>query len=134
MNNPEIVDAQTTGNAITEQSCFWMTLVMGWKREIGRVVAKSEAVNASPEVTAEVALMAGELMVLAEQLESLYAEIDCHKVNFPVANEEPDDAVVQWNHQHIHLYEKLRTEGERLRNLLNEMFRLDKAAYRRFLC
>jgi len=127
MNNTQ-VETGVSDNNVIEQTGFWLKIVDGWKREIDRVVEKSESVDASPEITAEVAKTAGELSVLAEQLEDLSALIGCHKSQIPV-EVEPD-----WKNRHEYLNEKLLTEGQKFRTLLSEMFKLDKAAYRRFLC
>jgi hypothetical protein len=131
-NNIKPMNAQTTesGNLshVLEQTGFWLKIVEGWKREIGRVVERSEKVNASPEVTAKVALTAGELSVFADQLEELYNQIGYLKLQIP--SEESDE-------KHVNYYDvnrKLHSEGQRFRDLLSEMFKLDKAAYRRFLC
>lgn len=120
--------SQISDSNVVEQTGFWLQIVDGWKREIGRVVRKSEQVNASPEVTAEVARTAGELSVFADELEELYAQIGYHKLQIPV------EVQSAWNNRHESLNMKLQTEGERFRSLLSEMFKLDKAAYRRFLC
>lgn len=117
-----------TTNKFHEQTGFWLQIVDGWKREINRVVEKSEGVNGSPEVTAEVARIAGELSVLADQLDELYTLIGYHSLQI-TSETEP-----QWKSQYADLSAKLHSNGEKFRNLLSEMFRLDKAAYRKFLC
>lgn len=112
------------------QTDFWLKVVTGWKREIGKVVHKSEFVNASPQVTADVARTAGELSLFAEKLDELYAQIDTHQLNLPAADlQEPE-----WAQTHSLLSERLSSESRKFRDLLSEMFKLDKAAYKRFLC
>ncbi len=127
MNNTR-VQSVTSESGFLEQTRFWLKIVDGWKREISRVVEKSERVDASPEVTAEVARTAGELSVFADQLEELYTQIGYHKLQLP------SDISPDWKSQHEDLSDKLHSNGEKFRNLLTEMSRLDKAAYRRFLC
>lgn len=115
---------------LLEQSAFWLKVVNGWKREIGRVMEKSEEVKASPEITAEVAKTAGELSLFAENLDELCTQIGWHQLNLPVA----ENRDMEWKQTHLFLTERMSTEGEKFRNLLSEMFKLDKAAYKRFLC
>lgn len=114
---------------VLKQTDFWLKIVNGWKREIGNVMQKSEDVNASPQVTADVARTAGELSVFAEKLDELYTQIDHHQLNLPAADQQEE-----WTQTHFFLSERLNTESRKLRDLLSEMFKLDKAAYKRFLC
>jgi hypothetical protein len=114
---------------ILKQTDFWLKIVSGWKREIGNVMLKSEQVKASPQITAEVARTAGELSLFAEKLDELYGQIDLHQLNLPAV-----DQIEEWTQTHLFLSERLNTESRKLRNLLSDMFKLDKAAYKRFLC
>lgn len=114
---------------VLKQTDFWLKIVSGWKREIGNVMRKSEHVKASPQVTAEVARTAGELSLFAEKLDELYRQIDLHQLNLPAV-----DQIEEWTQTHLFLSERLNNESRILRELLSEMFKLDKAAYKRFLC
>ena len=114
---------------VLKQTDFWLKIVSGWKREIGNVMLKSEHVKASPQITAEVARTAGELSLFAEKLDELYRQIDLHQLNLPAVDE-----VEEWTQTHFFLSERLNNESRILRDLLSAMFKLDKAAYKRFLC
>ena len=126
----QVTHAYMTDVTLLEQTQFWLKIMDGWKREIGRVMQRSELVNASPAVTAEVARTAGELSMFAEQLNDLYTEIDYHKLQLPGSETQEKS----WRKEHEYLYRKLGRRGEQFRGLLTAMFRLDKEAYRRFLC
>lgn len=114
---------------VLKQTDFWLKIVSGWKREIGNVMMKSEHVKASPQITAEVARTAGELSLFAEKLDELYRQIDLHQLNLPAV-----DQIEEWMQTHLFLSERLNNESRILRGLLSDMFKLDKAAYKRFLC
>lgn len=114
---------------VLKQTDFWLKIVSGWKREIGNVMMKSEHVKASPQITAEVARTAGELSLFAEKLDELYRQIDLHQLNLPAV-----DQIEEWTQTHLFLSERLNNESRILRGLLSDMFKLDKAAYKRFLC
>lgn len=129
MSTNTISPANTTRPDVLQQTDFWLKIVSGWKREIGNVMQKIECVNASPQVTADVAKTAGELSLFAENLDELYTQIDLHQLNLPAADQQEE-----WTQTHFFLSDRLNNESRKLRHLLSEMFKLDKAAYKRFLC
>lgn len=111
-----------------EESRFWLKAIQSWKNVIGRMIAETGNINASPEVTAEVARTAGELSLLEDRLVPLTREIENHCSKLLVTS---DDAQMKIAH-HV-LYAKLLEEGNVFRNLLSEIFRLEEYAYRKFL-
>lgn len=113
-----------------DQAAFWLKVLSGWKREINEVVERSTHVAASSEVTAEVAKTAGRLSELVENLDELSTLIQHHQLNLPYADSNNSD----WKYTHSLLNERMYSEGEKIRNLLSEMFKLDQSAYKRFLC
>lgn len=115
---------------VMQQAGFWLKVVDGWKREINKVVTKSEDVVASAEITAEVARTAGELSVLSEKLDELSSQIIAHKVNLHDA----ELTLTEHDTTHSLLAERLYRESRKFRDLLSEMFKLNQAAYKRFLC
>src|SRR5687768_15822888 len=104
----QVMHAYITDVTLLEQTRFWLKIMDGWKREIGRVMKRAELVNASPSVTAEVARTAGELSSFAEQLNDLYTEIDYHKMQLPGSESQERS----WKKEHDYLYRKLDRRGE----------------------
>jgi hypothetical protein len=130
MYTNQIADTSSERFHWMDQAGFWLKVVGGWKREINKVVERSTLVAASSEVTAEVAKTAGELSELADNLDELSMQIGHHQLNLPYA----DSRKSEWKYTHSLLNERMNHESEKLRNLLSEMFKLDKSAYKRFLC
>ncbi len=130
MNTNKIADPCPEYFLWMDQAGFWLKLVNGWKREISKVVERSAEVAASSEVTAEVARIAGELSELADNLDELSRQIDSHQLHLPCA----DSNQSEWKYTHSLLNERMNHEGEKIKTLLSEMSKLDKSAYKRFLC
>lgn len=130
MHTSRIADTTNERFHWIDQAGFWLKVLNGWKREIKEVVERSTHVAASSEVTAEVARTAGQLSLLVENLDELSTQIRSHQLNLPYA----DSNKSEWKFTHSLLNERMYSEGEKIRNLLSEMFKLDKSAYKRFLC
>ena len=117
---------------LQEESKFWLHAIASWKTVITSLVEKSSDVKASPEITAEVAKTAGDLSLLAERLDPLFREVDEHHKLFLMCIEHECD-VTECAQRHSSLFTRVRTESEEFRTLVRQLFRLERAAYRKFI-
>jgi hypothetical protein len=117
---------------LQEESKFWLHAIASWRTVITNLVEKSNDVKASPEITAEVAKTAGDLSLLAERLDPLFRDVDEHHRLFLMCMEHECD-VTECTQRHSTLFSRVRSESEEFRTLVRQLFRLEKAAYRKFI-
>lgn len=115
-------------SVLYEESRYWLKAIQSWKNVIRRMMDETGNIDASAEITAQVARTAGELSLLEDRLVPLAREIENHCNKLLVANDYEHLKIA-----HQALYTKLLHEGSNFRNLLSEIFRLEEFAYKKFL-
>ena len=112
------------------QSYFWLKMVEGWQREMSRARLNDEVVKAFPELCGEVKRTTGELSRLTVKLDELHKQIGTFAVNLMNADDIDPERMLSYSL----LHEQLNREGEKFRELLSVLIKLNKLSKERILC
>ncbi len=112
------------------QSYFWLKMVEGWQREMSRARLNDEVVKAFPELCAEVKRTTVELSRLTVKLDELHKQIGTFAVNLMNADDIDPERMLSYSL----LHEQLNREGEKFRELLSVLIKLNKLSKERILC
>lgn len=110
----------------------WMNAVVSRKYLSDHLVMQCADVKASSATIAEVAVIAGELSILAEQLDSLSCEITGHHNDLSKSSQDSAPNP-EYSTRHDALHQKVSDAEHKFRNLLWKLFKLEESAYRKFI-
>lgn len=129
----QFTEAQTNiYNIMLSEIETWINAVVSRKYISEHLVVQCADVKASSEITAQVAVAAGELSILAEQLSALSNEISIHQRNLSEASHDQIPNL-EWSTRHDRLHRTVSDLEQKFRNLLWELFKLEESAYRKFI-